>query len=105
MKVNKLAKSKAMVTKKPTIKKAATPRSCSAAARPASQEASNNFDVSTWPIKRMIGMDNAVRFTSINKETIEAGNQGKYLFIWDRLGTVHTFYKFRGQLCEFDQQI
>ena len=61
--------------------------------QPAQARSMTNLDLSNWDIK-------GIRV--LKQEVQSAAEQGKYLFIWDRLGTVATFFRFQGTLCEFD---
>ena len=55
-----------------------------------------NQDLSNWEVKNI---------RALNKEAQSAAEQGKYLFIWDKLGTVSTYFRFQGSLCEFDMLV
>ena len=54
---------------------------------------SSTMDVAEWDrasIRQITGL------------TREARAQGKWLFVWDRQGTVTTYFRYQGSLHEFD---
>ena len=36
--------------------------------------------------------------------TREAMSDNKWLFIWDKIGTLDTWYRYQGNLCSFDRE-
>ena len=55
-----------------------------------------NADLQSWEI---------VALQKVKSEVIKAHNSGKYLFVWDRNGSVATFFKYAASICYFDEEV
>lgn len=55
-----------------------------------------NNPIQTWPQKKLMELDSVIN---------EAHNAGKYLFVWDKQGSVGTFLSYKGQIADIGPEI
>ena len=53
-------------------------------------------DVSSWE---------TVSFAKLMQVTTQAKDEGKWLFIWDKQGSVGTFFTYKGVHCDFGREV
>mmetsp|Transcript_15170 Transcript_15170/g.19207 ORF Transcript_15170/g.19207 Transcript_15170/m.19207 type:complete len:129 (-) Transcript_15170:235-621(-) len=56
----------------------------------------NNVDTSRWE---------SCSLRSIVSKMQEAKHTNKWLFIWDKIGTVATYFRYQARLCDYGREI
>jgi len=61
-------------------------------------------DVTGGANANLSGWD-TVGLRQVKAEAIKAHVEGKYLFVWDKNGSVATFFKYAASICYFYEEV